>query len=476
VSTAGTHFEERVGELAGPMLVKEVRQGLRARSFTVVFALSLLALFLAALWVAALQRGSPDEVYGPKFFTWVMVFLGAGAFFVLPITGARSMQQEREGETWVLLMLTGLSGRRIAFGKYLAVMSQALLLGSAAAPFLVFSYFLNGVPLTFLLIMLPVAAIWSSFLVAVGIALGSQAKTKQARGVSFMSVILLMGLLAGISLMFVLAVTERPGALDRDELRFMLAVLTFLMLGGTVVCLEAAGASLHLVSEATVWPVRRAVLGFFVIGWACGLATTFTPWASSDEATIGSLLTGFVLMVVGLFSCSEPDGWPRVSLAQGWRRPGALRGFGFTLALALGSTLVWALLLVKQGSASSSLDRRMAFTLALPCYLAFCLAAAVYVARVTPFRRLGEPVATRVSFAVVVTLGILLPILFSLLLRNKADARGPNLLNPVFGLASFAESYDMAGKAGRLGFLGFLTALMVVLAWVVLLGRDQERA
>ena len=75
-------------------------------------------------------------------------------FFIIPYSAYRSLAREREDETWVLLILTGLGPRRILRGKVASFLVQAGLYASAVGPFLLFSYYLNGIDLPTILLVL----------------------------------------------------------------------------------------------------------------------------------------------------------------------------------------------------------------------------------------------------------------------------------------------------------------------------------
>ena len=156
-------MNERFLEAVGPIVVKEVRQGLRARVFAICFGLLLLACLTTSLVAAAEVREWDMQALGPRYLTLFLAGLSLLCFFVIPYTAYRSMAREREDETWVLLALTGLSSRRIVRGKVASALTQAALYSSAGAPFILFSYFLNGVDLPTLLIELCFAGCWAVF-------------------------------------------------------------------------------------------------------------------------------------------------------------------------------------------------------------------------------------------------------------------------------------------------------------------------
>ncbi len=131
--TSAEQLSERAQEVVGPIVVKEVRQGLRARVFGVFFGLMLAACLVVA--IIALATSSAYDQGGRDAFGAFLVALNVVCCFVIPYTAFRSMAREREDETWVLLALTGLGARSIVRGKWLSASAQAMLFASACAPF-----------------------------------------------------------------------------------------------------------------------------------------------------------------------------------------------------------------------------------------------------------------------------------------------------------------------------------------------------
>src|SRR5690606_27355391 len=99
-------------ERLNPIIVKEIRQGLRTRIFWICFGLMLLACFILSLvaYGTTLDRSMSDA--GQAFFFAYFLCLSLVHFFIIPYSAYRSLAREREEETWVLLSLTGIGARR----------------------------------------------------------------------------------------------------------------------------------------------------------------------------------------------------------------------------------------------------------------------------------------------------------------------------------------------------------------------------
>ncbi len=124
-----------------PILVKEVRQGLKANGFTIVFLF-----FLAFLTINAIPRllkgYSYDQDWNDGFF-WFIVYVPLVG--LLPISASGMVNKERSERTMELVLLSKLSAWRVIFGKWCSVAVRALLLMAAVLPFLVLRYFSGGV-------------------------------------------------------------------------------------------------------------------------------------------------------------------------------------------------------------------------------------------------------------------------------------------------------------------------------------------
>ncbi len=427
------HWTERLAEWAGPMVVKELRQGLRAKVFGVVFGLLLVVCLVVAVVAYGQANGAVGTALGARFVVVYLLALGLVAFFVIPFAAFRSMLREVEGETWSLLILTGLDSRDILRGKWLTSMSQAALFASACAPFVLFSYELNGVELPQVVVALVVCAVWSGTLTALAIGLATQARSRLANSTSSVSIIgvLLVAMWAGDAVMGWLV--DSPYSLSRGS-ALLLPVAT-LALGTTALALESAAASLRLPTELARARPRVALLLTMVSTLAVTALMFVRVRGGRDGATFGALGLGFYLVLVGLFAISESDGYPPHAPRGPLVRPGALRSFLLVavLLVLMAGTFVGCLRVV-------GLDgRALRSVVASAAYPLLYLSLAVIVGRWRVFERFGVALATRVAFLSLVALGFIVPMLFCLFTGQQLNARGPNTFNPFLGLANFVD-------------------------------------
>ncbi|HEX7262242.1 MAG TPA: hypothetical protein VF258_10545, partial [Luteolibacter sp.] len=138
-----THLTDFSDKLS-PMLVKELRQGMRARGFTMLFITfqGLLA-FILLTASAVSESDSAGSFASGVIFT---LFAGA-ALLVQPMRGMNALSVEIIGNTIEMMVLTRLSAWRIVFGKWIAIVSQTALILITIIPYLILRYFFGGMVL-----------------------------------------------------------------------------------------------------------------------------------------------------------------------------------------------------------------------------------------------------------------------------------------------------------------------------------------
>ena len=152
-----------------PMLVKELRQGVRTRMFVFVFILLQLFMLLDLILSLLVTANHDDASEGTILF-WLMV--AVPLLLVVPLGGLNAIGGEIKGNTLELIFLTRLTAFRIVVGKWFALFSQSLLLVCAVLPYLVLRYFMGGVNLA------------NELMLLAGILFGSALLTALATGVS----------------------------------------------------------------------------------------------------------------------------------------------------------------------------------------------------------------------------------------------------------------------------------------------------
>ncbi|QSQ22938.1 ABC transporter permease [Pyxidicoccus parkwayensis] len=475
---------ERWGDRLNPLVVKEVRQGLRTRTFWVCFGLMLLSCVVLSLVAYVEVREAAFASHGRSYFFSFFLCLGVVHFFVIPYNAYRSLAREREDETWVLLVLTGLGPRRILRGKMTSYLVQAALYASAVGPFLLFSYFLNGIALPTILIILALGAAWLVFLTLVGVCAATLADGRLGRAFIHFTLLaaLATALVQGNVAAFVLS-DEGDRLLRNDGFLYAVGISLLLMLTDGWLLFEAAASRLSLPTEDYTRGPRRALLAQVLVGMLCGVGVWWFEARDHTVPEIFGIVGALHLMAVGLFVATDVDGQAR-PLRSGTRpwsllRPGALRGFRLVvLLLAAWGGLFLGLELLAADTPLRGDAMRMA-TVATPVYGILFLSVAVLLGRMARSDRLSSPAALRLLFVAAVGLASALPPLVAVLMELEGDDGLINLLNPVVGIVNFGGyDYTTGGPKMTWPLLGFVVGVTVLAAFAAdrVLAEREKRA
>ncbi|WP_223638465.1 ABC transporter permease [Corallococcus sp. EGB] len=474
---------EQWGDRLNPLVVKEVRQGLRTRVFWVSFGLLLAACLVLSLIAFANTHDSAYTREGSQYFFSFFICLALVLFGVIPFNAYRSLAREREDETWSLLLLTGLGPRRILLGKVASFLVQAVLYASAVGPFLLFSYFLNGISLPTILMVLLYGATWMVFLTLVSVCAATLADSRMGRAAVRLLLVgaLLLSLFQTLTLAFV--VTQERGSgfsFDREFFCGLAALLWVLVSNGWLV-FEVAVSRLSLVTEDYTRHPRRALVAQVVVTFVGMTAMWWFLDRKDDIPTGMGFLGGLHLIFASLFMGTDVDGQAR-PLRAGTRvwsllKPGALRGFRLSVLLLLGwaagcSALVWA----SQGPTGGA--RLMMSIGALALYGVLYLSVALLLGRLPGSGRFASPVSVRLLYILAGVVGAGVPPLLAAFLGLEGRDELLNLLNPVLGTLNFGR-YDYSGSGG----LKMTPELLLCVALVALLAAfaadrvlaDRER-
>ncbi|MDP0498364.1 MAG: hypothetical protein Q7Q73_19400 [Verrucomicrobiota bacterium JB024] len=154
-----------------PILVKELRQGVRSRAYTLVFLIvQVVMVFYLIFGMAVKESGGSNNSELDAFF-WIIV--GGFLLGILPLMGSGALSSENRGSRLELMVLTRLTARRIVYGKWLAIVAQGTLIVMALLPYLVLRYYIGSVEfhesLLIALILLAASAILTGLTVSVSV-------------------------------------------------------------------------------------------------------------------------------------------------------------------------------------------------------------------------------------------------------------------------------------------------------------------
>jgi predicted cobalt transporter CbtA len=150
-----------------PIVVKELRQGLRTRFFT--SALILFHTFIILLLITVTLGAPVEAVNG--------IFWGIAGFMllaVMPLRGFAALHTEAADGTLDMLTLTSIASFRILYGKWVALYSQTLLVAGSILPYMVARYFFGGVEILQEVVALVILALGSGVITAALLSFSSQ--------------------------------------------------------------------------------------------------------------------------------------------------------------------------------------------------------------------------------------------------------------------------------------------------------------
>ena len=128
-----------------PLLVRNIRQNLRNRTFLSFFFLMLGIGAIAGLMVATSPNaGSSRSDSGWELFIVLAWIWGAGIIIVQSLSAFRAVLTERQDDTWDLVELSTLEPRQILRGLLYTALVQGIMFTAALAPFMVMAYMLRG--------------------------------------------------------------------------------------------------------------------------------------------------------------------------------------------------------------------------------------------------------------------------------------------------------------------------------------------
>ena len=310
-----------------PMLVKELRQGMRTNLFSVAFIL-LQAVMILSLMAGLADSGS-SEVDGFFWFFIVVTLL-----IVQPLRGFNALNSEYLLNTMDLLQLTRLNGWRITVGKWTALNAQTLLFLTGVLPYLVMRYFLGNVNFVIDLAALGMLGLGSAL--ASAITIGCSVFRS-----FFLRAFILVGCGMGfISIFILLQMTLFRSGMASPEM-WMLALISLSLLYGCFFFLSFGASRIAPLSENHATRKRLVALGFT-------LFTLAFAWTGIDEEAI-TLVSSLILGLASIDAITEPlPVYSRVlepfrknfltRFAAGFFAPGWISGLGFFFLAAA----IWA--------------------------------------------------------------------------------------------------------------------------------------
>lgn len=507
-----------------PLLVRELRQSLRLPRlpWTIAVVVVIVGLSMLAIGSQA-NRGARAAELGSSLFQGFLSVMLIYVALIGPATAASAIASEREGKTLEPLLLTSLSARDIARGKFLAAYAALGIQVVALLPLAAIPFLFGGVGAVELVVGVAYVAAFSAAAVGLGLAVASRAQTlRSALAVAivlpacslplFFGIASILGndlakrrwpFLSGGPFWWTSAYASVPFGLDYA---LWLIVWPLVAIGLPIwFFYVVAAGNLAGPSEDRSTSVKR---WFVIAALALGFAIDFTCFrvemgSAPAIAAVGLVLTLLIALTMATLTAGEPFAASRLVRAR-WARtsaslftralgPGLLRsvvlGVVVTLAMAaacfaggaLGASpaglrklIGWPSSDAASSGASLALTVLATYVVMFAIFL-FGLAAALRT------RKRPMPVQNARAWVVAVAaLSTLIPWLLSAIAAGLFEDRSKALLvaapSPAFGITAFVAQNNFSGDEASAVFAAFAAALSWGCLGLVLIGISWERA
>jgi len=341
----GQSFWARVSDRANPILIRELHQAIRSKTFPATLLLSLATIVIIALLVAInVGRGSVSR-FGSHAYLLAVICLTPLVILVVPMTALNSMRHEVADGALDHLFMTRLRPGQIIRGKVYATLIQFVLYLSVFAPVLALTYLLRGVDVPQIVLTLVFALLFCVAATTAGILLGAVSRWKSVgAALSGLGSIALMltalGMMAGAE-----PLQRTLGWVVRGHGYQEVTALILTIVAGTVLCAMTAASILTHPYENRSTQFRVFALVLAPVGFLT-LALCFRRSYLSDLLPGYSGVAAASLVLFWLFAATEQARLsPRVRTMVPKRRwlaiasipflPGSGRGMLFLLLLAL---------------------------------------------------------------------------------------------------------------------------------------------
>ena len=345
-----------------PIIVKELRQGVRGHVFTGAFLLQMLLLLgIGTLGLLFDTSAGSREVF--TFFFWAFVTLPL--VIILPLGAGVSISGELAANTLEPVLLTRLTPWRLVAGKWAATASQAVVLGIATLPFVLVRYYLGSVEIVADLAFLGAYVGCSLLLASVAVALSPARLSALFRW----ALMVALGLTLAISYLVTLA-NATYGRVFLAHSTRSLSLLGFLAVVALSILAALEAAALQIGPPALARPLRLRLLALLAlavggglmlsphdevstvaVAWAAGLVLVTTVAAICEQAPpLRARYAGFFRRRAFLpLAWVLAPGWPAgvaflllvavtAAVAVAWHGP--IEETAFVLAGAVGTLLL----------------------------------------------------------------------------------------------------------------------------------------
>ncbi|GIW98660.1 MAG: ABC transporter permease [Pirellulaceae bacterium] len=329
-----------------PIVIKEVRQALKSRQFSISFCSTLIVAFV---WTIAYIAVNVPRIYflpsGHSLLVGYLIILTFPLVVVIPYGAFRSLCAETEDSTFELLSISGLSAVQIVQGKLASSCLQVMLYLSAMTPCIVLTYLLRGLDLLTTILFLVLTMLLSLTATVVGLTVGAIAKGKLMQlGVSVMLLTVLLIVFA-YWMGFTAAAIGYAAFRGGESIAWLVALgIGSILLAGNATLVRAAAAAIDFPTENHTTAIRHRllVLTILITFWQFLLygsvsdqgpvINAFLTMHTAIIAIIGAIMMG----EKGILSPRAQRTLPQTFLGRmfrSWFYPGAGLGYLFLISL-----------------------------------------------------------------------------------------------------------------------------------------------
>lgn len=352
-------FIDRIDDLLNPIVVKELRQAVKSRS-----VMSVLTLFLVVQLCILLvnlvfdeSRGANTDVLhaGRQIFQILQGILLGTCMLLIPAYAGVRLATEHSETNVDLLFISTLRPRNIIAGKLQAAVVLIMLVFSACAPFMTFTYLLRGIDIPSIILILILDFLTVMLCTQAAIFIGSVPANP---GLKLLLGLLGLGLLV---MMFVYTVLASIGIMELGLGSLMDTVEFWLGAGSTALVVAAITGLLFVWTVAIVsppsvnraLPVRLYLVAFWLAtGGAAALLTRH--FHEPPFLYVWAMVISGLLCIQILVSINEREQWG-MRVARTIPRRWWLRGPAFLLYSGSAGGVLFAVLLFILTIASISL-------------------------------------------------------------------------------------------------------------------------
>lgn len=318
-----------VDDWLNPIVVKEVRQAVRAKYVLSVFVVFLVGELVTMGLYLDQFHGNVPLAAGEGLFALLFVVLSVTCTVLVPVyCGVRVALERGKGRT-NLVLATPMPVRSVVAGKLMSGAAISLLIYSVSAPLLVFTYLLRGIGLPTILWMVAFGFSLSVLAIQMGVFVGSLREKVIAKGI--------LGVLVGGGLCWVSAMAVNGVLSDV----FLVTGIRYAGVFAVVVVLAAAGhafvwtvAAMSPVSSNWARPMRVFVTcAWFVTGVLAFLG-------GSNTVAVWGLASTAALCVALFITVSEPPR-PSRQVARLIPASGMRRFLPYMFSTGIGSGMLW---------------------------------------------------------------------------------------------------------------------------------------